>query len=375
MTNLKLMTAWILTATVLIFSGCSRIGEKRGEDVKEQIEIGVVYPLTGDAAFWGNNAKNGAELAVEDFTKENEGKYEVSVIYEDSKSSSKDAISAVNKLIFQDDVKFIAGDLVSSNLLAIAPICQQNKIVTIGQGSNPKIKSAGDYIFRTWPSDDLQGRALAKFMVDGLKPIKPSLLFVNNEYGNGVSEVLQSSYPDEFAFIDKYDPKQKDFRNIILKIPNDSDALILIAYPEELPIILSQISEYRKNIPVIGTETFENEKIKTLKTEYTIYYTLPVFADSSSQIYKSFAKSYHDKFGKQVGVPAAPAYDGMMLLLKGIKKEGYNPDKVKKYLLGMKNYKGVSGSISFDENGDVLKDFLIKSLENGEEREIMKINL
>jgi len=74
------------------------------KDSENQIvNIGVIYPLTGDASFWGQNAKNGVQLAVEKFLPQNflKGK-QIQAIYEDSKSASKDAVSAANKLISQD---------------------------------------------------------------------------------------------------------------------------------------------------------------------------------------------------------------------------------------------------------------------------------
>lgn len=372
MKALKIFAIGLVFLTGLLGSGCNSGSNKK--DTPKEIKLGVIYPLTGDAAFWGNNAKKGVELAVEDFIKSNKG-IDIKVIYEDSKSSTKDAVNAVNKLIFQDKVKFIAGDLVSSNLLAIAPICEQNKVVAVGQGSNPKIKDAGQYIFRTWPSDDLQGRALAYFLENNLKPQNPSLIFINNEYGNGVADVISRTYSKEILFKEKYDPAQRDFRNLILKIPAKSDAIVIIGYPEELPVLLKQLSEANKMLTVIGTETFENKDIKTAKHNFQMFYTVPAFADSASNSYKIFVQSYKNKFGSEPGVPSDPVYDATMLLLLSIKEVGYDPDKVKNHLLNIHNYQGASGRISFNVDGDVIKDFIIKSLKNNKDSVYTKIIL
>lgn len=366
--NLVMCIAGLVLAAVFSFSGCG--------DKPASYKIGVIYPLTGEASFWGNNARNGAELAVQDFNARGGGQgYKVEVSYEDSKSVPKEAVNAANKLIFNDGAKFIVGDLASSNLLAIAPLCQQNKVVTIGQGSNPKIRDAGDYIFRTWPSDDLMGRAVAKFLNDTLLPKQPAILFVNNEYGKGLTEVVKKSLATAVSLEEGYDATTRDFRSIIQKIPRTSDALILVAYPEELPVILKQLAEARLNIPIIGTETFENENVKKISASYPnpIYYTVPRFADKDSAVYKDFIDRYKTKFGKEAGVPADPAYDAMMLILKGISAVGYDPQKVKDYLHGVKNYEGVSGIITFDEHGDVVKPYWIKKLLEGKESTVSEV--
>jgi branched-chain amino acid transport system substrate-binding protein len=362
----KILTATTMSVLVLIILGIGSCHWGAGRD--SVTKVGVIYPLTGDAASWGQNARNGAMLALDDFNSHvGDPKQKVEVILEDSKSTPKDAVAAANKLIFQDKVRFIVGDLVSSDLLAIAPISQTNKVLTVGQGSSPKVNEAGDYIFSTWPSDDLQGQAVAKCLNETLKAANASIIYVNNEYGKGVVDVLKRFYKGSVDLEDGYDSKTRDFRNIIQKVPKTSKALVLVAYPEELPILLKQLSEANITVPVVGTETFENENVKKLNTAYPIYYTLPKFADKESDKYKQFVARYKAKYGAEPGVPADVAYDAMMLVLEGIAREGYDPEKVRSTLSGLKNYQGVSGIITFNRSGNVLKPFQIKQLQNGKE--------
>jgi branched-chain amino acid transport system substrate-binding protein len=331
------------------------------------VKIGVIYPLTGDASAWGAEARNGVELAVDDFEPQDKLRgVSIRPIIEDSKSAPKDAVSAANKLIFQDKVKFIVGDLASSNLLAIAPICEENHVLTIGQGSNPKIRDAGDYIFRTWPSDDLQGKALAKFLNKELQPKAVAILFVNNEYGRGVVDVVKGELVAPLTLEESYASGTRDFRNIIQKIPATSEALLLVAYPEELPALLRQLAEAGVKIPIIGTETFENEEIKKLHLSLRLYYTVPKVADPSSAAYQQFADNYRTKYGKDPGVPADAVFDAMLLILRAIDRVGSDVEKVKAELYATKNYEGSSGTIIFDNYGDVLKGFQIKLLQNGQ---------
>jgi branched-chain amino acid transport system substrate-binding protein len=363
MKNKKLLSLLIIFfTTFLLIIGTPSCKKKEQETIK----IGAIYPLTGEASFWGENAKNAVLLAKEMFKGENflKGK-KIEIIIEDSHSNTSDAVSSMNKLIFKDKVSFVVGELISSNLLAIAPIAEKNKILVIGQGSNPKIKDAGEFIFRTWPSDDLQGDAIAKFLNEKLRPLKAGILFVANEYGNGVMEKIKKGCEKIITFSEGYPPDTRNFKNIVQKIKSlGLDTLIVIAYPEELPIILKEIEEKRLNISVVGTETFNNENILNMDTKLNIYFSYPKFASPEDPVYLEFKDKFKKKFNKEPGTPAEAVFDATMLILKGIDSVGYSSERVKNFLFTVKNYDGASGRISFDSNGDVIKSFVIKKIEN-----------
>jgi ABC-type branched-subunit amino acid transport system substrate-binding protein len=107
----------IIIAVLLVFSfGCAK-------KVDKEINIGIIVPLTGDAAVYGNALKKGLDLAVDEINKTGgiKGK-KVSLIYEDSQADPKTAISAFNKLVTVNKVSLIIGDMFSSTTLSIAPL-------------------------------------------------------------------------------------------------------------------------------------------------------------------------------------------------------------------------------------------------------------
>ncbi len=133
---------------VLAAFACACLDKQPTES--EEIKIGAVLPLTGDGAKYGQSAKSGLDLAVEEINANGgiKGKF-INVIYEDTKMEPKEGTSAVLKLLTIEKVPAIIGAMASSVTLAIAPIAEENKVVLLSPvSSSPLITDAGDYIFR-----------------------------------------------------------------------------------------------------------------------------------------------------------------------------------------------------------------------------------
>lgn len=117
------------------------------EKKSDEIKIGVVLPLSNsEISVGGKRTLQGIELAVNQYQKENQNT-KIKLHVEDSEADPTKGVSAINKLIFQDGIKYILGDLTSSVTLAMAPIAEKNKVIILAPGaSNPNIRNAGDYI-------------------------------------------------------------------------------------------------------------------------------------------------------------------------------------------------------------------------------------
>ncbi len=355
----KLLVIIILLA--LFFTGCIN-------DKKDTVKIGVIMPLTGPVAEPGTNANQGILLAIEQYNAFNEKKIEL--IIEDSKSNPKDGVAAMNKLVSANNVKLVIGDIMSSVFLACAPIAEKNKIVMISPGaSNPSVRDAGDYIFRDYLSDDFDGKVMANYLYQNLNKKNVAIISVNNDYGNGVEKVFLENYNKlggNVALQEKYEQGQTSFKSIMLKIKNSNpDVLYIVGNPSENGYIVKELKENNIKIPITGNLSFENEEfIKIAKNAFdSIIFSSPYFdLDSDKQFVKSFKDSYLKKYGKLPDIAAALGFDVANILIMALKNNGYDQVKVKDYLYLIKNYDGITGMTSFDENGDVMKDIFIKSI-------------
>jgi len=331
------------------------------------IKIGIILPLTGGGAEWGNHSKNAYELALKEIRKEYP-KLNLQLQFDDSQTDAKTALSIFNRFYSVENIKIVMGLLVSSNVLTIAPIAEENHVLVISNGaSNPDISNAGDYIFRTWQSDALEGSADVTYALDSLKWRKIGVVYSENGYGKGLADVFSKEMESrnfEPIMVESFPIGQKNFRNLIAKFDQHTvDGLYIASYPTESAIMLKQLEEAGKYIPILGTQGFDDtqvaEALKYVKSP--VHYSIPLPPDTTSGIVSKFINDYQTQYGMMPGITADAAYDALMLGAQAINTVGDDPAKIKDYLYTIRNYQGASGKLSFNKYGDVEKPFVFIS--------------
>jgi len=360
---------FISVVFLIFFSvGCAKKGEK-------EIKIGAILPLTGDAAVWGNNTKKGIDLAVEEIGKKGgvNGK-KIKIIYEDSQGLPQKGVSAIQKLITVDKVPVVIDDSMSSVTLAMAPIAEKNKVVILSTGATaPKISEAGEYIFRIWNSDDLEGKVSAKFIYEDLRLSNAIILYINNDYGKGLEDVFKREFQilgGKILLSNNFDQGDSDFKTQLAKIKDLRPEIIyLIGYPKEISIILKQASELNVGSKIIGTVTFEDPHIIQLagKAAEGAIYPYPIEPNKEDLVVNEFLNKYKMKYNEVPGITADVGYDAVNMIALAIKLHGGEKgEDIQKGLVMIKDFHGASGLMTFDKNGDVQKPIRMKTVRNGE---------
>lgn len=361
----------VLMCTV-VMTGCG--GCRSGTNSDEQsrkTQIGVILPLTGSGAVWGQNAKKGIDLAVEEINRQGGvGGNDVEVIYEDSQTLPKFAVAALNKHIDVNQVEACIVDMVSSNVLAMAPVANREEVVLISPGaSSPKITHAGSFVFRNWPSDALQGELNAQHAYEKMRARTASILFINNEYGVGLQSVFSAEFTrlgGTIEVVESFEQGASDFRSSLTKLKaTPTDVLYILAYPKEWPLILVQAKELGINVPILGTETTEDPTIIENAGDAAngVIYSVPEKPSQTDERVAHFLEAFREKYGEEPGITADAAYDAVYLLVDAIRENGYDGPRIRDYLLTVKNYHGAAGATTFDENGDCIKPFIFKRIE------------
>ncbi|MCX6232942.1 MAG: ABC transporter substrate-binding protein [Bacteroidetes bacterium] len=359
---------FIIVFSILILWGCGN--PKKADNV---IKIGAILPLTGSASAYGIDCKKGIEMAISEInSKSTKMKYEL--VIEDDKTDPNQAVSATQKLISINKVKFIIGTVTSSSMLAISPIVEQNKVVLLSpSASNPKITEAGEYIFRNWISDNFEGKVMARYIYIEENFKEASVLYINNDYGNGLREVFKTEYQKlggRVVFDEGFNQDQTDFKTLLSKIKiSDSKVIFMPGYYKEMANILIQAKNINFNIPFRGTVTCEEPQLVKIAGVATnnIIYTIPYYnPNSSHSINKNFSNSFLKKYGSVPGIFAGHGYDAAYILIQAIEKsDNKTTAEVKNNILNTKTFIGVTGKTTFDSNGDVYKPVAIKKIENG----------
>lgn len=358
-----------LLAVIFVFLKAPKAGlELEGKILSEvsEIKIGFLAPLTGEASSYGIAAKKGFDLALQDLNNEIMG-MRVKAIYEDGKCEGKEAVNGAQKLISIDGVIAIIGELCSSATLAVAPIANRNKVILISPAStSPEITKSGDFVFRTVPSDSMQGKFGAELVKD-LGFNRLAILYSNEDYGIGFKNVLEKEFEKingKVVASEAFERKASDFKSQLTKIKaKNPDSIYIISNdPRASSIILKQIKELGIESQLFGSEGLKSKDILESAGEAAEGLILSSVSFGNFEFFEKF----REKYGEDPGPFSAQSYDALISLSKAIEKaNSLNTEKIKNALYNVE-FEGFSGKIKFDENGDISGNYEVFKVINGE---------
>ncbi len=366
MFNKKILIFGLILAIALL------VGCKSGTQTqdKEPIKIGFIAPLTGDAANLGVNSRKGVELAVKELNDAvGINGRKVEVVYEDGKCNAKDASSAGNKLINLDKVPVIIGGLCSSETIAVAPMAEDNKVILFsGCSSNPKITTIGDFVFRDYPSDSFQGVYGAEIAKNKLNAKKVAILYCLGDWCVGIKEVFKKKFTElggEVVAEESYEQDSRDLRTQLTKIKDKNpDLIYFVGYTEASIVGIKQMKELGIDVPTLGADAWDDAKIWTETGNAGEGKMWTVVDTPISEDFKAKMKAQHGS--DEVTLCTPQVYDAFNIVTEIMKKVGTDTTKIKNELYKVKGYKGVSGTITIDSNGDLATaNYVTKVAKNG----------
>ncbi len=344
----------------VIISGCNLTGKAIGIKTLQtpKIKIGALLPLSGDAVAYGENVKKGLELALPDTNFE--------IVYEDGKCNGPNAVTAVRKLIDVDNVVAIIGELCSGASLAASPIAKEAGVTMISPAStSPDITTAGEHFFRTVPSDALQGVEAAKLVKDlGYKSL--AVLYVNDDYGVGFDRVLKQNF-DNVVISESFEKESTDIRTQLTKIKDKNPEVIYIISnsPSAAGAALKQIKELGITAQVLGSEGLKDNSVLVAAGSAAEGMLLTFIAPPKTLIGKQFTQRFKERYNTDPPIFAAEAYDAMLALNEAVINSDGSRQGIMKSMKDV-SFEGASGTIDFDENGDVVKPYNVLKVENNQ---------
>ena len=390
----------IILTIVLIFSLSFSAGALAAE-----IKVATLMAHSGPLKEYGTNIKNGAVLAAKQMAAAG---FEMELIHEDSETSPIPATNAAKKLVEINKVVAIIGALSSGVTLAVAEsVTIPNNVIMISPAStNPLMTvlpsdEGKDFLFRTCPSDALQGVVAGKLAASYNKTF--AVIYVNNAYGQGLAEVFKNSfekYQGKILAMVPHDEKAAPSYTAELKkaLAGNPDRLAAFSYPDHAKVYLKEAIEffkYRKFLFCDGTISMDIVKALGAKNVEGQKGTAP--GTVGGDAYKKFNEYYKAEFGKLPPLPfITNAYDGAAIIglaaysakVKGLPLTTKNirdqmravanppgerviPGEFKKAFDLIKqgkkiNYEGAAGSVDFDKHGDVVTPIEIWEYKGGD---------
>lgn len=355
---MKKFLAVMLVAFVAV-SFCFAGGSS--ESASSEIKIGFIGPLTGDYANYGTLCKQAVEMAIEEAnSKGGVNGTQIKLYAEDSEGDPQKALAAMEKLSSSDKVCAIVGPVLTGETFSVAERAQAEGLLIITPSASHKdITSVGDYVFRTTPSDGLQGEVAGKYFAEVLGYKKISVLYAKNDYSQGLYESMKDSFEHDGGQIvatETFMVGDKDFKTQLTKLKNtDCEAIYIPDYTAEMAQILEQAAQLGIDKPFLSCDGFLNEEIYTLAGDYTdgVVYTASAQVEESN-LAKEFKENYTAKWGIGPDSFATNAYDATNILLSVIAKVGTDRTAIKNGMKEVKDFVGVNGVINFDEKGDLV---------------------
>lgn len=343
---------------------------------RDAVTVGVLFPMTGDAASYGEKGREAIDLADAKTKSDRRcGGRSIRVVYEDSRADPTTGVAAFRKLINADAAKVVLGDIVSAVTLAVAPIAESNQVLLLSPTSSaPAITNAGQFIFRIWPSDLAEGRAVAEFALkQGYR--RASVLHLTNDYGAAIAQIFRKTFEDgggRVVTTDGYQTENTDFRTSLTRIQNENpDVLYIAGYFADTATILRQAKELGLQLQVLGTTAVEDNKFLELagNSAEGLIYPLATGFDATSDVprVQEFVQSFRSSYNHDPGWVEAQAYDAFMLVCDAVAsvEEKVTGETLRIVLNSMDAYEGVAGTIRFDDNGDVIKPVVLRTVRNG----------
>jgi len=343
-----------------------------------EVKVGVILPLTGPIAAFGQTSKRGLDIAYEGNHKLKNGD-EVKLVVLDDRGDKVEAATAAKKLINKDKVVVILGEVASSNSMAMAPVAEKAKTPMITHAStNPRVTKGKKYVTRACFIDPFQGAVMAKYALDNKLDSAVVVTDAKQDYSVGLSKAFKKAYKSGGGKILKtilINSGDKDFNAQVAAIKQANPKIIAFTgYYPEAALMVKQARDMGVQAPFIGADGVgfpELVKIGGKAAEGFMYTDHFNEAAASSDEAKAYVEAYHKKYNKtadSMGALAADAYGMIVNAMNKCIDAGKAPtDKecVNSNLRATKGYKGITGEITINENGNAVKSAVVNEVKDG----------
>ncbi|MDH3403029.1 MAG: penicillin-binding protein activator, partial [Acidobacteriota bacterium] len=343
----------VATLLIVTAAGCAK---------EKSIKIGAVLPLTGAHQLYGQSIQKGVELAFEKLLRQ-ESDYQYSLSVEDSASDPDRGAQLVEQL-YSDGFTAIIGGVTTPEALKAVPVADQyDRVLLSPSASTPELTGISKYFYRVFVSDSREGTTMANFATQKLKISNIVILAREDAFAQGNREVFDTNFVrqgGEVLEMILFPSEGGDFSGLIDRVLTLSpDAVYIAAYAEETSEMILELRRQRFGGYVLATAAFASPEIieKVGQPAEGVFLTQAGFDTKSEEpLIKDFVDSYRAKYGLTPDLYAAHGYDAVMVLAEAVKESGGEfASDLWSALRGLRDFQGVTGTLQFDERGDVQK--------------------
>ncbi len=366
-----------LTVIAALLAGfaCERRGGVGGDNDTGPIKVGYYGDLSGRTSNFGQSTKNGVMMAADEINRAGgiNGR-QIQILSEDDEGRPEKAATVVTKLIDQDKVIALLGEVASGNSLAAAPKAQAAKVPMISPSStNPAVTQVGDYIFRVCFIDPFQGEVMAKFAANTLHAKKAAIMEdFNSPYSRGLTEFFESSFKKlggQVITKQSYTQGDRDYKGQLTSIRSaNPDVIYVPGYYGEVGVIAKQAKQLGINVPLLGGDGWDAPQLFELGGEALNgdYISNHYSVEDPSPAIQKFVGDFNSRYNIKPDALAALGYDAMRVLADAIKRAGTtNGPKLRDAIAATKDFPGVTGVITINSERNAVKSAVVLKIQDG----------
>ncbi|MBV9874016.1 MAG: ABC transporter substrate-binding protein [Verrucomicrobia bacterium] len=348
-----------------------------------QIKIGAVSCISGPLSTFGVSSIRGTRMAIEEINaKGGVLGQSIELVVDDNGSKAGETARIARKFLSQDHVVVILGDLTSSSTMEAAPLAQEAHVPLLTPSATAvSVTKVGDYVFRSCFTDPFTGRIMARFAVDHLHARRGVILTdVKQDYSIGVSAELGAYYRQQGGRVLQeysFSSGDTDFRAQLSSLKSlQPDVVFVPAYYTEAALILREARQLGIKAEFVGGEGWDSPSLISVagKSADGSYYTDHFSPDDPNHLVQTFVQAYKTKYGTAPDALSALWYDAAGLVVDAIRRAGSpDPAKIRDALAVTKNFPGVTGNISLDEQRNASKPGVIVTIENGHVKMVERV--
>lgn len=375
---MKKFLSLALALLMIASCGLALASCNKDEGNAKTIKIGLIGPMTGAAAVYGNSVKLGAQLAVEEINASTTllNGYTIELVVADDQYDPTLGTSLFEGMV-EDGIKAIIGPVTTNVTAAVATLANENKVVMVTpSATGDNVTTTADYVFRSCFNDSYQGVGAAKYAHE-LGFTKVGVLYdVNDTYSNG----LYGAFVAECARLgievvaQAGGVQDTDFSTSLaaLKTAVGADGFIFAPYYYDVvgPKVVPQARTAGFNGIIMGADGYDGmlpDNVAAPFTNYNnVYFTNHYSAESTDAKVQGFISAYKTKFSQDPTAFSALSYDAAYMLATAIEKalegaedaSGLTGEAIKN-ALHLSTFAGVTGNIKLSESGTPVKDIVV----------------
>ncbi|MDH3957690.1 MAG: ABC transporter substrate-binding protein [Desulfobacteraceae bacterium] len=358
------------------------------------IKVGINAPMTGDIPKVGEGSKFAAQMWLEDIKaagglEVGGKKYPVELVIEDNESKAESAVKVNTKMITEDEVLVIVGPQSSKQAIPAGEVANNYKTPMISPWStNPDTTNDRPFVFRGCFLDPFQGPVLANFIKEEFGFTKAAVLYdVASDYPKGLAEFFKEAWEKingagSVVAFESFTTKDADFSSQLSKIiKSGAEVLFTPQYYNEVALIVQQAHELGWKKPIVGSDSWGSAETVELcgKDCYGLFFSTHYAAAGAKGATKAFIDRYNKKYGYVPDDVGALTWDALGIVqaaIQSMDKITGNIEKdrqsVRDAMAKIKEFNGITGKMTFTENGDPIKCAVIVRISDKGEYEFFK---